>query len=139
MLQVQNGGFGLGTIGVINYSGTVLTLSVSGRTLNFTVAALDANALVSPTAGSTVTIDPTLGNLYKWTAGENETVNISGTQVAGQKITFMITNDAIVRTITLGTGIVSTGVIVGTALKTAIVIMQSDGTNFYELSRTLGL
>lgn len=100
---------------------------------------LDCNVMVSPAPGATVTIDPTTGCLFKWTAGENETVNISGTQVAGQKITFMITNDALARTITMGTGTVSLGVIVGTALKTAVAVFQSDGTNFYELSRTLGL
>jgi len=49
------------------------------------------------------------------------------------------TNDAVVRTITMGTGIVSIGVLVGTALKTGVCVLQSDGTNFYELSRTLGL
>lgn len=100
---------------------------------------LDTNALVSPTPGGTVTVVCTAGNLFKWTAGETETVNISGTQTAGQKITFMVTNDALARTITMGTGIVSTGVIIGTALKTAVAVFQSDGTNFYELSRTLGM
>mgnify|MGYP001564748988 CR=1 FL=1 len=108
--------------------GTILTTSEVG-----------VSAVVSPTPGATVSIDATLGNLFKWTAGENETVNITAGQTAGRVITFMITNDALARTITLGTGIVSLGVIVGTALKTAVVVLQSDGTNFYELSRTLGL
>jgi hypothetical protein len=93
----------------------------------------------APTPGATVSIDATLANLFKWTAGENETVNITAGQQAGRVITFMIVNDAVPRTITLGTGIVSVGVIVGTALKTAVCVLQSDGTNFYELSRTLGL
>lgn len=97
------------------------------------------NASSAPTPGATVSINATLGNLFKWTAGENETVNITAGQQTGRVITFMITNDAIIRTITLGTGIVSIGTIVGTALKTAVVVLQSDGTNFYELSRTLGL
>lgn len=100
---------------------------------------LDSNAMVAATPGAIVTIDCTTGNLFVWTAGENETVNITGTQKAGQKITFMITNDALARTITMGTGIVSFGVIVGTALKTAVAVFQSNGTNFLELSRTLGL
>jgi len=93
----------------------------------------------SPTPGGTVSIDASTANLFKWTAGENETINITGGQQAGRVITLMITNDALARTITLGTGIVSLGVVVGTALKTAVVVLQSDGTNFYELSRTLGL
>lgn len=92
-----------------------------------------------PTPGATVSVDASTANLFKWTAGENETINITAGQKAGRVITFMITNDAIIRTITLGTGIVSLGAIVGTALKTAVVVLQSDGTSFYELSRTLGL
>lgn len=100
---------------------------------------MSKNVSSAPTPGAAVSIDATLGNLFKWTAGENETVNITAGQQAGRVITFMITNDAVIRTITLGTGIVSLGTIVGTALKTAVVVLQSDGTNFYELSRTLGL
>lgn len=107
--------------------------------LILSTADIDSNTMVSPTPGATVTIDCTTGSLFVWTAGENETVNVTGTQKAGQKITFMITNDALARTITMGTGIVSLGVIVGTALKTAVAVFQSNGTNFLELSRTLGL
>ena len=108
--------------------GTVLTTSEVG-----------VDAVVSPTPGATVSITAGSGNLFKWTAGENETINITSGQTAGRVITLMITNDALARTITLGTGIVSIGVVIGTALKTAVVVLQSDSTNFYELSRTLGL
>ena len=97
------------------------------------------DASVNPTPGATISIDASTANLFKWTSGETETVNITAGQKAGRVITFMITNDAIIRTITLGTGIISVGAIVGTALKTAVVVLQSDGINFYELSRTLGL
>jgi len=107
-------------------------------TILFT-AEVTVAALASPTPSATVSIDASTANLFKWTAGENETVNITAGQKAGRVITFMITNDALARTITLGTGIVSLGVIVGTALKTAVVVLQSDGSSFYELSRTLGL
>ena len=100
---------------------------------------VDKNASSSPTPGATVSIDASLGNLFKWTSGEAETVNITAGQQAGRVITLMITNDAIARTITLGTGIVSTGVVIGTALKTEMILLQSDGTSFYELSRTLVL
>lgn len=93
----------------------------------------------SPTPGATINLDASTANLFKWTAGENETVNVTAGQKAGRVITLMILNDAVIRTITLGTGIVSVGVIVGTALKTGVVVLQSDGTSFYELSRTLGL
>ena len=100
---------------------------------------MSKNASSAATPGATVSIDATLGNLFTWTAGENETVNITAGQQAGRVITFMITNDAVARTITLGTGITSTGIIVGTGLKTAVVVLQSNGTSFFELSRTLGL
>lgn len=100
---------------------------------------INKNTSSSPTPGASVSIDASLANLFKWTAGENETVNISAGQQAGRMITFMITNDAIARTITFGTGIVATGIMIGTALKTSVVLMQSDGTSFYEIGRTLGL
>lgn len=112
-------------------------MTVLGSILS--TADVSRNTSSAPTPGATVSIDASLANLFKWTAGENETVNITAGQQAGRVITFMIVNDAIIRTITLGTGIVSIGTIVGTALKTATVVLQSDGTNFYELSRTLGL
>ena len=101
---------------------------------------IDSNTLVSPTPAATINLNAATGNLFKWTAGENETVNITAGQLAGRLITLMIENDGILpRTITLGTGIKPIGVIVGTTLRTANVVLQSDGTTFWELSRTLGL
>lgn len=100
---------------------------------------VNKNASSSPTPSATINLDASTANVFKWTAGENETINITAGQQAGRVITLMILNDAIIRTITLGTGIVSLGTIVGTALKTGVVVLQSDGTSFYELSRTLGL
>lgn len=102
-------------------------------------AEVSVAASASPTPGATINIDASTANLFKWTAGENETINITAGQKAGRVITLMITNDAIIRTLTLGTGIISVGTVVGTALKTAVVVLQSDNTNFYELSRTLGM
>lgn len=112
-------------------------MSVLGAVLS--TAEISVQASASPTPGATVNLDASTANLFKWTAGESETVNITAGQKAGRVITLMITNDAVIRVITLGTGIVSLGVITGTALKTAVVVLQSEGTNFYELSRTLGL
>jgi hypothetical protein len=112
-------------------------MSALGTILSTSEVSIDTSA--APTPAATISINASTANLFKWTAGENETINITAGQKAGRVITFMITNDAIIRTITLGTGIVSVGTIVGTALKTAVVVLQSDGTSFYELSRTLGL
>lgn len=97
------------------------------------------NISAAPTPAATINLDASTANVFKWTAGENETINITAGQQEGRVITLMVTNDALARTITLGTGFVSLGTIVGTALKTAVAVFQSDGTNFYELSRTLGL
>lgn len=92
------------------------------------------------TPGTTVTLDVTLATLYTETAGQNQTINATGTQVAGQIIILKITNDAtLARTITFGTGFVSSGTVVGTLSKSAIVTFVSDGTNLYEVSRTLAL
>lgn len=112
-------------------------MSAFGTINSTSEVGIDASS--APTPGATINLNAALGNLFKWTAGENETINITAGQKAGRVITLMITNDAVIRTITLGTGIVSLGTVVGTALKTAVVVFQSDGTNFYELSRTLGL
>lgn len=106
------------------------------------MANIGSTNLIAATPDATVTI--TFNNEFthtiaSWTAGETETVNLSGTQKVGMLLTLMVTNDALARTITLGTGMTSIGVIVGTALKTAIVVLQSNGTTFFELSRTLGL
>lgn len=92
------------------------------------------------TPGATVSIDVTLGTLYTWTAGENETVNATGTQVAGQVMIFLIANDATsARTITFGTGFKPSATIVGMMSKTASIAFVSDGTSLWELSRTSGL
>lgn len=92
------------------------------------------------TPGAVMSLDVTLATLYTWTAGENETVNATGTQKAGQILICKITNDATLpRTTTFGTGFDASATVVGTTTKKAIVCFISDGTTFYEFSRTLGL
>lgn len=93
---------------------------------------------ISATPGATVTLDITTGTFAKWTAGEAETVNASGTQFAGQNLTCIIVNDGTLgRVITFGTGFKSIGVLTGTISKVGVIKFISDGTNFYELARTL--
>jgi len=98
---------------------------------------------IAATPGSTVTLTITGGRqlLYaSWTSGESESVVIDGAQTAGSTLTLKITNDATLpRVITFGTGFKSIGVITGTVSKAAMITFVSDGTNFYELSRTLVL
>ena len=78
-------------------------------------------ATTNSTVGNSTIIAPTLGK-------------------AGQVIYILITNDATAaRTITFGTGFNSTGTLTGTVSKSAIVGFISDGTVFWEFSRTVGL
>jgi hypothetical protein len=95
----------------------------------------------SPTPGATVSVVLANGTLFSWTAGENETVNVTLTGgVVGASYFFKITNDGVVpRTITMGTNITSSGAIVGTVSKIAVVHFVYDGSRLIEASRTLGL
>jgi|SRR5579859_2509612 len=95
------------------------------------------------TYASTISLDVTLGNLHKTTTVNstgNATINASAAGVAGQHIWVMITNDGTSgKTITFGTNFKPSATVVGTTSKTAVVHFVSDGTNFYEVARTLGL
>jgi hypothetical protein len=93
---------------------------------------------ISVTPSGTISIDVSTGNYAKWSAGQNETVNATGTQYASQELTLIVTNDGVLpRVVTFGTGFVSIGILTGTVNKTSIVRFVSDGTNLYELCRTL--
>jgi hypothetical protein len=93
---------------------------------------------VTPSATVTLTHHQFTDVYSKWTAGENETVNASGTQKDGQMMYLLITNDATsARTITFGTGFKPSGTIVGTVNKSATITFRSDGTNWWETGRTL--
>ena len=106
------------------------------------MANIGGSASIAPTPGATVTI--TLNTdvhtmVASWTAGQAETVNLSGTQKAGQHLVLVILNDGTIRVITLGTGLVGNGIITGIVSKTSVLSFISDGTNFYEMSRTVGI
>lgn len=92
-------------------------------------------------AGITVTIDLSNAALVRiWTAAQNATVNLTGSQTAGRLLILMIANDATLpRVITLGIGFVSSGVITGVASKTSSVLFISNGTSFFEIARTVGI
>ena len=93
--------------------------------------------LTQPTPGSTVDIDLATGaKVYKWTAGEDETVNASGKQLAGMRVVCVITSDASIRTITFGTGFKATATFATTASKTGTVSFISDGTSLWETGRS---
>lgn len=102
-----------------------------------------SNNLDSMTYAGTISLDVTLGNVHKTITTSvvgNATINASAAGVAGQEITIIIANDVTAgRTITFGTNFRSTGTIVGTANKVATIRFVSDGTSWYETSRTLGV
>lgn len=96
-------------------------------------------AVTALTPGTTVTLTVTQGPVFTETAAQNQTINASGTQVAGQRIILIITNDATPRTITFGTGFRAVSTLVGTANKAATISFVSDGTSLFETSRALVL
>src|SRR6185369_6965296 len=96
---------------------------------------------LTPTPGSTVTIGIDTSarvNLASWTAGQAETVNISGTPQDGQRLVVLITNDNSSRTITFGTGLSAASTVVGVASKKSLIEFIALGGKFYESSRIVG-
>lgn len=110
-------------------------------TLGAILSTSSVSVLTQPTAtpGSTVTLTVVSGNdhVAAWTAGEAESVVISGTHLIGNELTCIILNDATPRTITFSTGFSASATVVGTASRRAVVKFISNGTTFYEVSRTL--
>jgi len=102
---------------------------------------MESRAVNTESDGSTVTVALSTDALVrKWTTTQNHTVNISGTQKAGQLLILLITNDATLpRVTTLGTGFVGVGTITGVISKTSAVMFISNGTSFFELCRTVGI
>lgn len=93
------------------------------------------------TYASTITLTTTNGNVHKTTtvnATGNATINASDGGVAGQHMWILLVNDATSgKTITFGTNFKSTGTqAIGGASKSATTHWISDGTNWYEVSRT---
>lgn len=87
-----------------------------------------------------ILMDVTKGNVHITTTSGagNATINASAGGVAGQEITIIINNDSgAARTITFGSNLSANGTLVGTASKTATIRFASNGTKFYETSRTL--
>ena len=67
------------------------------------------------------------------------TFNASGTGTAGQHMYLVITNDATIgKVITFGANFKSSGTLTGTQSKSSTIHFLSDGSNWYEISRTVG-
>lgn len=99
--------------------------------------------VITPTPGATVTItiDATVPRaIAAWTAGEIETINISGTPQDGAHLTLIITNDAgLGRVLTLGTGLSSLGVVTGVISKKSTITFIALSGTFFEISRSVGM
>jgi len=96
---------------------------------------------ITVTPGATVTLTHhEFTNVYStWTAGENETINASGTQIAGQRMDLLIECDGTPRTITFGTNFRANGAAVLTASLGATFYFVSNGTDWCEVARTIGI
>jgi len=92
---------------------------------------------------STISLDVTAGDLHKTTTANNAgnaTVNATTGGLPGQHMWVIIANDQISgKTITFGANLRSAGVLAGTPGKAATLQFVSDGTAWYEVSRTLNL
>lgn len=136
--------------GNANYYGNLATalisiadahpLSIVHSNLSSALNSMTGTVVVTGTTTRTLTL-PAYSpgdNLYAaWTAGEAETINISGTQHAGQVLIMAITCDGSARLMTFNTGLkpASAGTFLLTLSKQHTVAWVSDGTNFLELSR----
>ena len=94
---------------------------------------------ITPSATITFTHNEHTDIFSTWTAGENETINASGTQKAGQNMHLVIECDGTPRVITYGTGFRANGtatLIINTA---GVFHFVSNGTDWCEVARTLGV
>jgi hypothetical protein len=107
------------------------------------MANIGGRSILLPTPGSTVTvtIDTDVPHMVAaWTAGQAETINISGTPNDGQILTMIITNDATLgRLLTLGTGLLGLGTVLNIVSKKTILSFVAYGGTFHEVSRTIGI
>ncbi len=91
---------------------------------------------------STIACNMNLGNVFTLATTEAVgAVQINASNgVAGQKVTFIIADDATGgHVVTFGTNFKSSGTLTGTASKSATVDFVYDGTSWYEVNRTTGL
>lgn len=120
-----------------NYSDYTIT-GVNGANQQV-VASVSPTVRATATAGATVSLDVDAAQVYEWTAGENETINLTGTFTAGKTIALLITNDGTARTITFGTGFRTYPAQVGIVNKQMLVNFESDGTAFVMTGLTKNL
>ncbi len=106
------------------------------------MADMGGSKLLSPTPGATVTvtIDTSVRHtLASWTAGEVESVVLSGTPLDNAELVCLITNDATLgRVITFSTGFSANGTVIGVVSKKSTICFRALSGTFYEITRTVG-
>ncbi len=123
---------------VINGSGIVTApiqsvSAITGITFRATVSAL--------TSSATISLDPTLGDVFTLTPEHTATINASAC-VVGQRISLVVTTSgATSYTLTFGTSFKTTATLAtGTATaKVFTISFVSDGTNYNEVARTTAM
>jgi hypothetical protein len=127
--------------------GSTLALSFdTSQNASFAASATIAKRLIttpsSLTYAAPTSVDVTLGNVFTATtvnATGSVTFNATAGGTAGQRITFIITNDATsAKTITFGTNFVANGTLTPSGANKVVTIeFMSNGTNLYEVARTV--
>ena len=88
---------------------------------------------------STNAIDTTKGNYQTGTASDGHTLTAANGGVAGDNFTLLITCDGTSRIVTFGSGFQSTGTVTTLANKKSQITFKSNGTSWYEVSRSLNM
>lgn len=116
-------------------------MTTLGATISTSQIPSEATIAVTPGANITITIPAGPHILYtKWTAAEAEAVTCSGAQAAGTLLVVQVLNDGVLpRVITFNTPLITTGAVTGAVNKVSTILFVSDGTLFYETSRSVAL
>ncbi len=90
------------------------------------------------TPGATVAVEPSQGDLFTLTPGEDETINAATVHNGYEFMIKVSTSGTTSRTLTFNTGFKSTGTLAtGTSdAKIFLIRFKSDGTQYCEVSRT---
>jgi hypothetical protein len=96
----------------------------------------------SPTEAATMSIDPTIAPIFRWTPTQAETVNVTSGGKPGQRMTWIIDTAGVASfNVTPGTNTRSTGALATgtTAARRFTLVFESDGITWNELSRTAAM
>lgn len=107
------------------------------------MANIGGRQVIDATPGTTVTltIDVSAPVIHaRWVPAQATTINISGTPLDGTELIMIMTNDGVLgRLITFGTGLLSSGTLLGIISKKSIITFIADSGTFIEKSRSIGL